>query len=83
MLHEAKLKEIQAWLEKAFQDLQSAKWLLANPDALYHAVGFHPQQAVEKTIKAYLTWQDEPFEKTNSLVALKANASLLPWIYKI
>jgi HEPN domain-containing protein len=33
-------------------------------------VGFHCQQAAEKTIKAYLTWQDEPFEKTHSLVAL-------------
>jgi HEPN domain-containing protein len=70
MLHEAKIKETQAWLEKAVQDLHSAKWLLSSPDALYNAVGFHCQQAAEKTLKAFLTWQDEPFEKTHSLVAL-------------
>jgi HEPN domain-containing protein len=37
---------------------------------LYSAVGFHCQQAAEKALKAYLTWRDEPFEKTHSLVAL-------------
>jgi HEPN domain-containing protein len=70
MPHEAKIKETQAWLEKAVQDLQSAKWLLTSPDALYNVVGFHCQQAAEKTLTAFLTWQDEPFEKTHSLVAL-------------
>jgi HEPN domain-containing protein len=70
MLPEAKIEETQAWLQKAFQDLQSAKWLLSSPDALYNAVGFHCQQAAEKTLKAFLTWQDEPFEKIHSLVAL-------------
>jgi HEPN domain-containing protein len=44
--------------------------LLSSPDALYNAVGFHCQQAAEKTLKAFLAWQDEPFEKTHSLVAL-------------
>lgn len=33
-------------------------------------MGFHCQQAAEKTLKAFLTWHDEPFEKTHSLVAL-------------
>lgn len=70
MEHEAKINETRAWLEKAVQDLQSAKWLLSSPDALYNAVGFHCQQAAEKTLKAFLAWQDEPFEKTHSLVAL-------------
>ncbi len=70
MSNEAKIKETQAWLEKAVQDLQSAKWLLSSPDALHNIVGFHCQQAAEKTLKAFLTWQDEPFEKTHSLVAL-------------
>lgn len=53
---EAKISETSAWLEKANQDLQSAKWLLGSPDALYNAVGFHCQQAAEKMLKAYLTW---------------------------
>jgi len=69
-MDEAKRLEIHAWLAKAQQDLRSAIWLISSPDHLYNAVGFHCQQAAEKSIKAYLTWQDEPFEKTHSLIAL-------------
>lgn len=43
---------------------------MVSPDRLYNAVGFHCQQVAEKTLKAYLTWREEPFEKTHSLVAL-------------
>ena len=69
-MDKAKRMEIQAWLVKAHQDLRSAEWLMSSPDRLYNAVGFHSQQAAEKSIKAYLTWRDETFEKTHSLVAL-------------
>jgi len=69
-MDEAKRLEIQSWLIKAQQDLRTAEWLVTSPDHLYNAVGFHCQQAAEKALKAYLTWQDEPFEKTHSLVAL-------------
>jgi len=69
-MNEAELREIRAWLEKALEDLRSAEWLLQNPYGLYNAVGFHSQQAAEKAIKAYLTWREDPFEKTHSLVAL-------------
>jgi HEPN domain-containing protein len=69
-MDETKRQEIQAWLVKAHQDMRSAEWLLSSPDRLYNAVGFHCQQAAEKALKAYLTWQDEPFEKTHSLVVL-------------
>lgn len=72
MMNEAKLHEIRNWLAKAVHDLQSAEWLLARPDPLCNAAGFHCQQVVEKALKAYLTWHDEPFEKTHSLVALVA-----------
>ena len=44
--------------------------MFESPQALNNAVGFHCQQAAEKSLKAYLTWRDEPFEKTHSLVAL-------------
>jgi HEPN domain-containing protein len=72
MVPELKIIETRAWMVKAYQDIQSAKWLLASPDGLYHAVGFHSQQAAEKALKAFLTWHEEPFEKTHSLVALVA-----------
>ena len=65
-----KLEEIRSWLAKANQDLEAASWLLESPQSLHGAVGFHCQQAAEKALKAYLTWQEEPFEKTHSLVAL-------------
>ncbi len=69
-MDEAKAQEICAWLSKALQDLQAAEWLLARPEPLSDAAGFHCQQVAEKALKAYLTWRDEPFEKTHSLVAL-------------
>jgi HEPN domain-containing protein len=65
-----KIDEVRSWLRKAQQDLEAAAWLLESPHALNNAVGFHCQQAAEKSLKAYLTWQDEAFEKTHSLVAL-------------
>jgi len=65
-----KLDEVRSWLIKARQDLEASAWLLESPRALYGAVGFHCQQAAEKALKAYLAWQDQPFEKTHSLVAL-------------
>lgn len=71
-MDEAKAGEIRAWLRTALQDLQSAEWLLARPDPLCSAAGFHCQQAGEKALRAYLTWRDEPFQRTHSLVALIA-----------
>jgi HEPN domain-containing protein len=62
------IREIRSWLTKAYQDLRSADWLLESPDSLYHAVGFHCQQAAEKCLKAYLAWKESPFEKTHSLL---------------
>jgi HEPN domain-containing protein len=71
-MDEAKVYEIRAWLSKALHDLHSAERLLTGPDPLCDAAGFHCQQVAEKTLKAYLTWRDELFEKTHSLVALVA-----------
>ena len=65
-----KLDEARSWLIKARQDLDASAWLLESPQALYGVVGFHCQQAAEKTLKAYLTWHEQIFEKTHSLVAL-------------
>ena len=64
------LDEIRSWLLKARQDLDAAAWLLTSPQALYGVIGFHSQQAAEKSLKAYLTLNEHSFEKTHSLVAL-------------
>ena len=71
-MDEAKVQEIRAWLGKALHDLHAAERLLAGSEPLCNAAGFHCQQVAEKALKAYLTWRDEPFEKTHSLVALIA-----------
>lgn len=65
-----KLDEVRSWLAKARQDLDASVWLLESPQGLFGAVGFHCQQAAEKYLKAYLTWYEQVFEKTHSLVAL-------------
>jgi HEPN domain-containing protein len=67
-----KLGEVKNWLKKARQDLDAAAWLLESPKVLYGAVGFHSQQAAEKSLKAFLSWVEEPFDKTHSLPALVA-----------
>ena len=74
-----KQDEVRSWLAKAEQDLAAAAWLLESPNTLFSAAGFHCQQAAEKALKAYLTLQEYPFEKTHSLsvlvgVCLKYNA---------
>lgn len=71
-MDEATILEIQAWLLKAQHDLESAEWLLARAIPLCSAASFHSQQAGEKVLKAYLTWRNEPLERTHSLVALIA-----------
>jgi len=43
--------------------------LEAEPPLLGDAI-FHCQQAVEKALKAFLTWHDRPFRKTHNLVEL-------------
>ncbi len=69
-MDEIKRREIYGWLVKSRRDLESARRLLRGDDPLRDVAVYHCQQAVEKAIKAYLVYQDIPFEKTHSLVAL-------------
>lgn len=66
----ARLADTKAWLLKATQDLRvAAHDLTANPPLAFDVV-FHAQQTVEKILKAFLTWHDQPFRKTHSLEEL-------------
>jgi HEPN domain-containing protein len=61
-------REAREWLEKAVDDLESARVLAATnhaANALYHC-----QQSAEKSLKGYLTWHDIPFRKTHNLKEL-------------
>lgn len=65
-----KMEETISWLRKAKDDLRAASVDLAADPALVEDALFHYQQAVEKTMKAFLTWHDQPFRKTHSLTEL-------------
>jgi len=58
------------WLKRAREDLGTAEFTLAAPDAFIRSSLFHSQQAVEKAMKALLTWHDVPFRATHNLVEL-------------
>jgi len=64
----ANKKAVQAWFEKANEDLFAAKWLhdSKNPKA-FLPTAFHCQQVVEKALKGFLTFHGKKFEKTHDI----------------
>jgi predicted nucleotidyltransferase/HEPN domain-containing protein len=54
------------WLVKAGRELQAPHLAIDLPDIAV----FHCRQAMEKALKGYLTWQDEPFRRTTALSEL-------------
>jgi len=58
------------WLKKADNDLELAKLVLKYKPNLTDGICFHCQQAVEKYLKAILTYKNKTFKKTHSLVYL-------------
>ena len=59
-------------MARAQDDLRSAEIDLAASPPLLGDAAFHCQQAVEKTLKAFLVWHDPPFRKAHDLVELGA-----------
>jgi len=73
----ARVAETREWLQKASLDMRGARIdLEAEPPLLEDAL-FHCQQAVEKTLKAFLAWSDVAFRKTHSLEELGAACEAL------
>ena len=66
----ALVAETQAWLEKAAEDLAAAALDLGANPPLCGDAAFHAQQAVEKVLKAFLTWHGREFRKTHNLIEL-------------
>jgi HEPN domain-containing protein len=67
---EARVSDTRAWLSRASSDLRAAALDLTADPPLLDDLVFHCQQAVEKAMKAPLTWHDEPFGKTHHLETL-------------
>jgi HEPN domain-containing protein len=69
---------VRAWLQKAANDLVSAKKLSGADDPLDTAI-YHCQQASEKAVKAYLCYAGAQIEKTHDVERLiKLAARHLP-----
>ena len=66
----ALVSEAKAWFKKAAVDIRAAEHaFLAHPPLLEDLL-FHCQQASEKSLKGFLTWNSRPFRKTHSLEEL-------------
>lgn len=64
------LAEVREWLRKADNDRRMAEAGLAQVPPITAGAAFHCQQAVEKTIKAFLVFREQAFEHIHDLVAL-------------
>lgn len=71
MPHDPELvAETRAWLARARNDLEAATFEETARPPFTADIAFHAQQAVEKSMKAFLTWLGQPFRKTHSLEEL-------------
>ena len=77
-MDEAKRREIRQWLIKAEHDLRSSQRLFEGDDPILDTAVYHCQQAAEKALKAYLTFQDSPFQKVHVLGILFIDARFPP-----
>src|SRR5438128_2429413 len=63
-----RIENTRAWLARAADDVRAAEIDLTATPPLLADVAFHCQQAIEKALKAFLTWYDRPFRRTHDLV---------------
>jgi len=61
---------IREWMQKAEQDVTSARFLLNMRPQPLEVIGFHAQQAVEKSLKAVLVHAGITPPRTHDLVSL-------------
>lgn len=59
--------EIKEWLLIAEDDIISAQILLNHEPPGLRIACFLCQQSIEKMLKAFLVWKNEPFEKTHDI----------------
>ncbi len=69
-VEQARLEDTQARLRKATGDLRAGALLLRYDPDLAERILFFAQQSIEKALKGFLTWHDEPFRKTRDLAEL-------------
>ncbi len=67
---EAKRELVRQWLQKAEDDWRLSHRLATDSESYAEATAFHAQQAVEKYLKAFLTWHQVEFPKTHDIKQL-------------
>jgi HEPN domain-containing protein len=72
---DAKRSLVRKWLGKARRDLLSAKRLARGRDPYLDTAIYHCEQCIEKSVKGWLVYYDESFEKTHDLRLLVTLAS--------
>jgi HEPN domain-containing protein len=55
------------WIKKAENDIKVAKYILQLEDLITDVACFHCQQAVEKYLKAFLTYHNQRVGKTHDI----------------
>jgi HEPN domain-containing protein len=68
---------VRDWLTRAHHDLRSARALASLEDPLLDTAIYHCQQAAEKSVKAWLQSNDDPFPKTHDIGDLVKRAALI------
>jgi len=69
--------EVRRWLGKALHDLGSARKLSQEPESFLDTAIYHCQQAAEKAVKAFLTFQQIRFGRTHDLEVLTSLAATI------
>ena len=64
---QVKAEIVRQWIRKAQTDLAAAEVLILRDPPLPYPACFHAQQAAEKYLKAFLTWQQVEFPRTHAL----------------
>jgi len=64
---ERKKKVVLRWMQKAESDIKVARHILGMDEPPTDAICFHSQQAIEKYLKAFLTYHDVRVKKTHDL----------------
>jgi len=75
-MDEAAKELVRDWLTRANHDLRSARLLAAAEAPPLDVAIYHCQQTAEKSVKAWLQGQDEPFPKTHDIDELVKRAAV-------
>jgi HEPN domain-containing protein len=63
---------VREWLQNGDGDLEASRVLIAQAPSLVVQIGFHLQQAVEKYLKAYITFTGNQPPRTHDLMELRS-----------